>query len=121
MSSALIRALNEEEPLSQDRWLVSYADLLTLMLAFFVVMYSVAQLNEQQATAFSEKLSVMFSTRVASSSDIGDSEAEQVSSTIIDMGGNAGETSNGENVSQQKTDCSVSSYEVEALTFCSYS
>mgnify|MGYP000713537975 FL=1 len=107
MSSALIRALNEEEPLSQDRWLVSYADLLTLMLAFFVVMYSVAQLNEQQATAFSEKLSVMFSTRVASSSDIGDSEAEQVSSTIIDMGGNAGETSNGENVSQQKTDNSL--------------
>ncbi|MFK8020131.1 MAG: OmpA family protein [Pseudomonadales bacterium] len=107
MSSALIRALNEEEPLSQDRWLVSYADLLTLMLAFFVVMYSVAQLNEQQATAFSEKLSVAFSTRVASASDIGDSEAEQVSSTIIDMGGNAGESSNGENVSQQKTDNSL--------------
>lgn len=107
MSSALIRALEDDEVLSQDRWLVSYADLLTLMLAFFVVMYSVAQLNDQQATAFSKKLSDMFSTPIASASDIGDADAETMSSTIIDLGGNAGETSNGENVSQQKTDNSL--------------
>ena len=32
----------------RDRWLLSYADLLTLLLAFFVVMYSVSVVNEKK-------------------------------------------------------------------------
>jgi chemotaxis protein MotB len=32
----------------RDRWLLSYADLLTLLLAFFVVMYSVSVVNESK-------------------------------------------------------------------------
>ena len=30
----------DEEPDNQDRWLISYADFITLLFAFFVVMYS---------------------------------------------------------------------------------
>lgn len=36
--------MNDEENL--DRWLVSYADFITLLFAFFVVMYAVSSLNE---------------------------------------------------------------------------
>jgi chemotaxis protein MotB len=31
---------------NHDRWLISYADLVTLLFAFFVVMYAISQVNE---------------------------------------------------------------------------
>ncbi|MFT7689239.1 MAG: flagellar motor protein MotB, partial [Candidatus Azotimanducaceae bacterium] len=39
---------NEISAPQRDRWLLSYADLLTLLLAFFVVMYSVSVVNEKK-------------------------------------------------------------------------
>lgn len=36
-----------EEPVSHDRWLVSYADLVTLLFAFFVVMFASAYRDKQ--------------------------------------------------------------------------
>ena len=38
----------EESSPQRDRWLLSYADLLTLLLAFFVVMYSISVVNEKK-------------------------------------------------------------------------
>src|SRR5688500_15265354 len=35
-----------EEHENHERWLVSYADFITLLFAFFVVMYSVSSVNE---------------------------------------------------------------------------
>ena len=35
-----------EEVNNHDRWLVSYADFITLLFAFFVVMYSISSVNE---------------------------------------------------------------------------
>jgi chemotaxis protein MotB len=37
-----------EEVANHDRWLVSYADFITLLLAFFVVMYSISSVNEDK-------------------------------------------------------------------------
>ncbi len=37
-----------EEPENHERWLVSYADLLTLLFAFFVVMYSVSRVDNKR-------------------------------------------------------------------------
>ncbi|WP_370231588.1 flagellar motor protein MotB [Marinobacter nauticus] len=31
---------------NKERWLISYADFITLLFAFFVVMYSVSSVNE---------------------------------------------------------------------------
>ncbi len=39
---------------SHDRWLVSYADFITLLFAFFVVMYSAGQLATAIQTAFTQ-------------------------------------------------------------------
>lgn len=36
----------EEEPDNHDRWMVSYADFITLLFAFFVVMYAISSVNE---------------------------------------------------------------------------
>jgi len=35
-----------EEHENHERWLVSYADFITLLFAFFVVMYSISSINE---------------------------------------------------------------------------
>jgi chemotaxis protein MotB len=39
-----------------DRWLVSYADFITLMFAFFVVMYSISSVNEAKYKLFSDSI-----------------------------------------------------------------
>ena len=36
---------------THDRWLVSYADFVTLLFAFFVVLYASSRANHQQAGA----------------------------------------------------------------------
>ncbi len=45
---------------SSDRWVVSYADFITLLLAFFVVMYSISSVNEGKYRVLSESLSGIF-------------------------------------------------------------
>lgn len=47
-----------------ERWLVSYADFITLLFAFFVVMYAVSQVSEQKYRALSDTLAVIFDGKV---------------------------------------------------------
>jgi chemotaxis protein MotB len=44
-----------------DRWMVSYADFITLLFAFFVVMYAMSSVNETRYRALSGALSTAFS------------------------------------------------------------
>lgn len=48
---------------NNDRWLVSYADFITLLFAFFVVMYSISSVNEGKYKTFSDSLSIAFANR----------------------------------------------------------
>ena len=48
---------------NHDRWLVSYADFITLLFAFFVVMYSISSVNEGKYKVLSESLEGIFNTR----------------------------------------------------------
>ena len=45
-----------------DRWLVSYADFITLLFAFFVVMYAISSVNEGKYRVLSDTLVDAFST-----------------------------------------------------------
>ncbi len=49
-----------EEPENHDRWLVSYADFITLLFAFFVVMYSISSVNDGKFRVLSESLEHAF-------------------------------------------------------------
>ncbi len=44
-----------------DRWLLSYADFITLLFAFFTVMYALSSMSEVKYKALSESLSTAFS------------------------------------------------------------
>lgn len=45
-----------EEHENHERWLVSYADFITLLFAFFVVMYSISSVNEGKFRVVSESI-----------------------------------------------------------------
>lgn len=57
----MIRREPIKNSISHERWLVSYADFITLLFAFFVVMYSVSQINEEKYKTLSNTLSQAFS------------------------------------------------------------
>lgn len=45
-----------EEPDNHERWMVSYADFVTLLFAFFVVMYAISSLNESKYRVLSDSI-----------------------------------------------------------------
>ena len=53
-----------------DRWLVSYADFVTLLFAFFVVMYAISSINEGKYRVLSDTLVAAFNTPPKSSEPI---------------------------------------------------
>ncbi len=54
------RKKREEDRENHERWLVSYADFITLLFAFFVVMYSVSQVHEGKYKILSDSLEAAF-------------------------------------------------------------
>jgi len=58
-----MRRQREVEPANHERWLVSYADFITLLFAFFVVMYSISSVNEGKYKVLSDSLEGIFNTK----------------------------------------------------------
>ena len=56
----MARKKRPEEHDNHDRWLVSYADFITLLFAFFVVMYSISSVNEGKYRVLSDSLVAAF-------------------------------------------------------------
>jgi chemotaxis protein MotB len=54
------RRHKEEEHENHERWLVSYADFITLLFAFFVVMYALSSINEGKYRVLSDSISSAF-------------------------------------------------------------
>lgn len=56
----MARKKKHEEHENHERWLISYADFITLLFAFFVVMYSVSSVNEGKYRVLSDALVAAF-------------------------------------------------------------
>jgi len=54
------RKKQPEEHVNYERWLVSYADFITLLFAFFVVLYSISSVNEGKYRVLSDSLMAAF-------------------------------------------------------------
>jgi chemotaxis protein MotB len=52
--------MRKRAPVSHDRWLVSYADFITLLFAFFVVLYSTSQMDNKKVVQVSEAIQGAF-------------------------------------------------------------
>lgn len=66
----MARRQKHEEHENLERWLVSYADFITLLFAFFVVMYSISQVNEGKYRVLSDSLVNAFKTTPTSTTPI---------------------------------------------------
>ncbi|HUW75431.1 MAG TPA: flagellar motor protein MotD [Gallionella sp.] len=70
---------------NHDRWLVSYADFVTLLFAFFVVMYSISSVNQKKYKTFSDSLSIAFSNQPnASLTTIVPGDQDQLLKALVD-------------------------------------
>lgn len=70
---------------NHDRWLISYADFITLLFAFFVVMYSISSVNESKYKTFSDSLSVAFSKQPSAAAPTPvSSQQEQMLKGLVD-------------------------------------
>ena len=72
------RKRHEEEEENHERWLVSYADFITLLFAFLVVMYAISSVNDGKYRVLSDSLTSAFR-----SSDSVRPQARTDSSNII--------------------------------------
>ncbi len=59
----MARKKKHEEHENHERWLVSYADFITLLFAFFVVMYSLSAVNEGKFRVMAEALKAAFQSK----------------------------------------------------------
>src|SRR3972149_1728552 len=70
---------------NNDRGLISYADLIPLLFAFFVVMYSISSVNEGKYKTFSDSLSIAFTNRPSAvPTNIVPNQREQVFKVLVD-------------------------------------
>ena len=54
------RKKRHEEHENHERWLVSYADFITLLFAFFVVLYATSEANQKKQEEFQDSLKQQF-------------------------------------------------------------
>ncbi|MBB6523449.1 flagellar motor protein MotD [Pseudoteredinibacter isoporae] len=68
-----------------ERWMVSYADFITLLFAFFVVMYSISQLNEAKYKELSTSLNAIFTSPPRNPNPIALNERSAMPSAVVDQ------------------------------------
>src|SRR5262247_1932562 len=57
----MARKKKHEEHANHERWLVSYADFITLLFAFFVVMFAASNSDEKKAGQIAQAVQIAFS------------------------------------------------------------
>lgn len=59
------RKKKQEAPENHERWLITYADLITLLMVFFVVLYAMSKLDVQKYTVLAQALQAEFKKSTA--------------------------------------------------------
>jgi chemotaxis protein MotB len=72
-----------EKPPNHERWIISYADFTTLLLATFVVMYAVSTINSSKFQQMAESFNTAFIGRTSHSMDSGFSAANKAPFTAM--------------------------------------
>jgi chemotaxis protein MotB len=60
----MARKKRHEEHVNHERWLVSYADFITLLFAFFVTLYAISQVDAKKLGSLVKSMQSAFETRV---------------------------------------------------------
>ncbi|GIE90352.1 flagellar motor protein MotB [Actinoplanes regularis] len=94
-----------EEHVNHERWLVSYADMLTLLFVLFVVLYSMSDVNQKKFAQLAQGLSASFGSKTAAFTGSYaplDGAANNAQIVQIDPGANPGDGTSGTEGLNQK-------------------
>ena len=72
-----MKGMEPEKPANHERWIISYADFVTLLLATFVVMYAVSTINSSKFQEMAESFSTAFMGRTTSMNQTGFGAADK--------------------------------------------
>ncbi|SEC35345.1 flagellar motor protein MotB [Paenibacillus sp. GP183] len=56
----MARKKKHEEHINHERWLITYADLITLLLVFFIIMYAMSKIDTEKYTILAQSLNLQF-------------------------------------------------------------
>ncbi len=81
----MARRVRHKEHENHDRWLISYADFITLLFAFFVVMYAISSVNESKYQMFSASLTSAFGKQIVKSeATVSTNEQDVLLKSLVD-------------------------------------
>jgi chemotaxis protein MotB len=83
----MARRKQHEDHLNHEAWAIPYGDLVTLLLAFFVVMYSISSVNEGKYRVVSDSLTAAFRGKPLAPQpvQVGDAAASTVPAPIVQL------------------------------------
>lgn len=83
----MIRRKAEAEHENHERWVISYADFITLLFAFFVVMYSISSVNEGKYKVLSDSLVTVFNaqSRTIDPMTVGEQQVRSSNDQLIQL------------------------------------
>src|ERR1700704_4197218 len=73
-----MRKKKPPEHSNHERWLVSYADFITLLFAFFVVMFAVSQVDSKKVGRFTQSFNEALEWQVLTESGAGHGSGDQM-------------------------------------------
>jgi chemotaxis protein MotB len=98
----------EEEPENHERWLVSYADMVTLLMCLFIVLYAISQVDKAKFAALASGLSVSFGAPItAMDTNNPDKSVLEGLPAPVDIAAGVGETKTSQGISQQQVDAAA--------------
>jgi chemotaxis protein MotB len=83
-------AAHEEEQESHERWMITYADMLTLLMVLFIVMFAMSQVDQRKFSALKDGLAIGFGatalTITTDSTPLADGGAADTTVSTLDPG-----------------------------------
>lgn len=79
----MVRRRREDIHINHERWLVSYADFITLLFAFFVVMYSISQVSDSKYRVLSDTFIEAFNQPTNSQTNLEPNDQLNPSNSVI--------------------------------------
>src|SRR3546814_15098850 len=81
----MAKKTKHEEHVNHEAWAIPYGDLVTLLLAFFVVMYSISSVNEGKYRVLSQSMVAAFNGKPKSMTPIQVGEQPVTGSQMAEM------------------------------------
>jgi len=105
------KVVHEEEHVNHERWLVSYADMITVLMALFIVLFAISQVDQEKYIALRDSLSAGFQDTTTSPSILdgssGNLDGTSAQSSTTASNGTAGMVNADNGLGEQAVDPTV--------------